>query len=552
MSASVRLLIAACLLAGACAKDPVRGGSGTAGAAAGGGRGGVASGAAGTGGAVGAGGSSAGAGGGTAGTTSAGRGGAAPPISTGVLQHHNHASRDGLYVEPALTEAAIHTLRLDPTFAPTYAGPVWAQPLYLDGTAGGRDLIFVATRLNHVIAFDAMTGQQVWDRGLGTQAVRPTSVCAPGPAGISGTPIIDGATRTLYVDALTGGDVNKHLVFALDADTGAVRPGWPVDVDATARFGTLAFDSRVQHQHAALALLDGTLFVPYGGFPGDCGAYRGWVVAISTTAPTRVTAWATRAEGGGVWAPAGIASDGTSLFFATGNTRNPPTWSDGEAVFKLAPSLAPAASSTDFFVPASWMALDAGDLDLGGTAPVPFDLPGASPSRLLVLFGKDANAYLLDRDNLGGMAPPLIVDPLLWRVVISAHAVFTTPSGAFVVTKGPGYRCESGILSGNMLAIKVSATTPPALSVPWCGLYVAPLSVPIVSATDHDGTDATVWVIGIDGSLHALDAKTGSYYFGTAGMAAGITDLERYQAPIIRNGRLYVAGNTRLYAFTVN
>ena len=51
-------------------------------------------------------------------------------------------------------------------------------------------------------------------------------------------------------------------MFALDADTGTVRPGWPVDVDAKARVGTLAFDSSVQNQRGALALLNGTLYVP--------------------------------------------------------------------------------------------------------------------------------------------------------------------------------------------------------------------------------------------------------------------------------------------------
>jgi len=98
-------------------------------------------------------------------------------------------------------------------------------------------------------------------------------------------------------------------------------------------------------------------------------------------------------------------------------------------------------TSTDFFVPASWLAMDASDLDLGGTTPVVFDLPGAVPSNLLVLFGKDQNAYLLDRDNLGGMGPPLFVAPLLERIVITAHVAFGTPNGHFVVTQGPGFRC---------------------------------------------------------------------------------------------------------------
>jgi hypothetical protein len=479
MAINRQALLAICCLAGACAKDPIhgsgsggRGGAGGTSAVGGSGNGGV-GGTGGTGGTGGAGGSSTGGGGlagaatGGVGGDGSGRGGATGGAggtggvvarSGGVLQHHNHASRDGVYIEPRLTLTAIDFLHLDPTFAPTYAGPVWAQPLYLDGVSGGRDLIFVATYLNHVLAFDAVTGQQAWDRALGTQAIRPAGACFSGPVGIAGTPIIDGDARVLYVDAHTGGTVNKHLVFALDADTGATRPGWPVDVDATARFGTVAFDSSTQHQHGALALVGGTLFIPYGGFRGDCGVYYGWVVGISTSDPTRVTAWATSGQGGGIWAPGGISSDGTSLYFATGNTTNPSIWADGEAIFKMPLSLVRSASSTDFFVPASWHAMDAADQDLGGTAPVLFDLPGATPSRLLALFGKDLNAYVLDRDNLGGMAPPLLVASLLWRTSITAQAAFTTPNGTFVVTKGPGYLCESGIASGHLFGVKVAAT----------------------------------------------------------------------------------------------
>jgi len=548
MTLNGRALVAICCLAGACAKDPVYGSVGGRGVA--GGSGTNASGGAGI-----SGGGTGGAGGGLSGRSgaTAGTGGTGVVArGSGVLQHHNHASRDGVYIDPRLTLPASLSIHPDPTFAPTYAGPVWAQPLYLDGVGGGRDLIFVATRLNHVLAFDAVTGQQVWDRALGTQAIRPTTACTPGPAGISGTPIIDGDARVLYVDALTGGDVNKHLVFALDADTGATRPGWPVDVDATARFGTIAFDSRVQNQHGALALVGGTLFLPYGGFPGDCGVYHGWVVGISTTDPTRVTAWATRAEGGGVWAPGGISSDGRSLYLATGNTRNPSTWGDGEAVFKLPLSLAPTDEPTDFFVPASWLAMDASDLDLGGTTPVVFDLPGAVPSNLLVLFGKDQNAYLLDRDNLGGMGPPLFVAPLLERIVITAHVTFGTPNGHFVVTQGPGFRCESGIGSGHLFAVKIAATSPPSVSVPWCWLKLPPRGVPVVSMIDARGTDAIIWVVTDDGNLNLLDAQTGGSMVSDDGYPAGLTDMTKYQAPIIAKGRIFVAGNSRLYAFTTN
>ena len=35
------------------------------------------------------------------------------------------------------------------------------------------------------------------------------------------------------------------------------------------------------------------------------------------------------------------------------------------------------------------------------------DVPGATPSQLVLALGKDGNAYLLNRNNLGGIAAPV-------------------------------------------------------------------------------------------------------------------------------------------------
>jgi len=109
-------------------------------------------------------------------------------VATGsVLQHHNNASRDGLYVEPRLTRAAVATLHLDPSFTgATIMGPTFAQPLYVAGAAGERDLVIAATERNHVTAFDAASGAQAWDRTLGTPVPRGSLPCgAAWPNGMS-------------------------------------------------------------------------------------------------------------------------------------------------------------------------------------------------------------------------------------------------------------------------------------------------------------------------------------------------------------------------------
>ena len=57
--------------------------------------------------------------------------------------------------------------------------------------------------------------------------------------GITGTPIVDLASRALFLDAMItpdGGATKKHLILSLNVDTGDINPGWPVDVEATATY----------------------------------------------------------------------------------------------------------------------------------------------------------------------------------------------------------------------------------------------------------------------------------------------------------------------------
>jgi hypothetical protein len=63
------------------------------------------------------------------------------------------------------------------------------------------------------------------------------------------------------------------------------------------------FMPRDQNQRGALAILGGTLYVPFGGHFGDCRQYHGFVVGISLSEPRTVRSWATRGRGGGIWAP---------------------------------------------------------------------------------------------------------------------------------------------------------------------------------------------------------------------------------------------------------
>jgi outer membrane protein assembly factor BamB len=295
--------------------------------------------------------------------------------------------------------------------------------------------------------------------------------------------------------------------------------------------------------------------VPFGVHIGDCADYHGWIVGISTQDPTQVVAWSTRALAGGVWAPGGISTDGQSMYFATGNTENqantftaPVDWQDGETVFKLPPSLVFSGQKADYFTPSNWAALDQSDSDIGGSGPILFTVPGATPSELAIGLGKDGNAYLLDRNNLGGISSPPTRAQVATGSIINAAAAYTTPKGSYVVFKGAGQGCPAG-QSGGLAAFKISAASPPAVSMAWCG-GPSTQDSPAVSATDAQGTDALVWIVGSDNKLYALDGETGKAVFSGGAAADTMSAVQKFVTPIVANGRVFVAANNQVYAFT--
>ena len=141
------------------------------------------------------------------------------------------------------------------------------------------------------------------------------------PIGIIGTPVVDLASRSLFLDAVINGTPFKHFIYSLNVDTGATNPGWPVDLDATAHYNEINFSSAVQENRGALALVNGIVSDSFSGYVGDCGNYHGWVVGVQALTILRLW-WVgqLRRIGGGIWGHSGVASDGTNMFVITGNT----------------------------------------------------------------------------------------------------------------------------------------------------------------------------------------------------------------------------------------
>jgi len=469
-----------------------------------------------------------------------------------VLTYHGSADRSGNFIVPTLTWERARNTHLEQSFHPTISGHLYAQPLYWRGPRPAAGQLVVATEDNNVYAIDAGSGDEIWVRSLGRPAPLSTLPCGNiDPLGITGTPVIDEATEAIYVDAMVADVAGPHhRVFALSLKDGSLLPGWPVDVAETLAAHGQRFESRYQNQRGALSILAGRVYVPYGGHYGDCGDYRGWVVGIGLRDPRDIVSWSTRGQGGGIWAPGGIASDGGSLFVATGNTIDVSTWSDGEAVFRLASDLRRRDRPEDFFAPADWHALDTRDADLGGTNPLPLDVPSAGGRRAFVLaLGKDARAYLLDRNRLGGMGGSLASEVVATRPIRTAPATYPAGEGVYVAFQGPGARCPGSRRPGALTVLKIRAGSPPTLVTGWCGALRGEGS-PIITTTDGR-ENPIVWILGAEGDdrLHGYRGDTGEPLFDGGGPEDAMTGLRHFQDLLATGDRLYVGADGRLYAF---
>jgi outer membrane protein assembly factor BamB len=469
-----------------------------------------------------------------------------------VLAYHGGANRSGHVVVPGLTLDRARNVHLDPKFRGEIAGHVYAQPLYWHPSGSDPGLLFAATEDDTVYALDADTGSTVWRVSLGKPAPRSSLPCGNiNPLGITGTPIIDESTQTVYLDAVSiYGDRPQHLIFRLSLRDGSTLSGWPVNVADALRPKSLDFNARDQNQRGALTIVGDRVYVPYGGHYGDCGQYHGWVIGVSLHDPKDVIAWATRARGGGVWAPGGISYDGRSLFAATGNTMDAKEWADGEAVIRLGLDLQRSDRPQDYFAPNDWRALDRADADLGGTNPLPLDVPGRGGLHALLLaLGKDGKAYLLDRNNLDGIGGALAVSAVSDGPIRTAPAAYRVGDAVLVAFQGEGSACPTRVSNVELTVLSIRSEPKPSIATAWCG-SLRGAGAPIVTTSDEQGSDPIVWIVGAEGDdrLHGFRGDTGVPL--TTDSAEVMKGLRHFVTILAANDHLYVAADGRVYAFS--
>lgn len=351
-----------------------------------------------------------------------------------VTTYHNDTYRTGSNTqETTLTTSnvSVQSFGKRSTFA--VQGYVYAQPLYLPGlTIGGtsHNVIFIATEHDQVYAFDVNSGQQLWRTNfLATSGFRYViSSVSSGDVscgdlvpeiGITGTPVIDTATGTMYLVAKTKQyDTVTHTtsffqtLHALDIKTGLDKTA-PLVVTATypgngtgSVGGILTFDPLVEAQRSSLLLLKGQVFVAWASHC-DLGAYHGYIMSFNETNLVRSGLYVDTPNGyeGGFWGGgAGPSADsGGSIYVSTGNGKFDGSPDLGDSVLRLTwPARLGTIGLADYFTPWNQQSLDNSDADFGsGGALLLPDQPGTTYPHLLVQIGKEGTIDLVNRDNMG-------------------------------------------------------------------------------------------------------------------------------------------------------
>ena len=493
-----------------------------------------------------------------------------------VTTYRNDWARSGQNLkEPVLTRANVNAAQFGKLFSLPVDGQVYAQPLYLPLlTISGKihNVVFVATEHDSVYAFDADSGSgsnlsPLWQVSLIASGETTASVAdvlncnsiSP-EVGITGTPVIDPSTNTLYVVAVSARDTQLiHRLHALDVTTGAERPGSPVVITASvpgsggglfSTSTTVEFGPDFHKNRAGLLLLNGVVYTSWGSYC-DSLAYHGWIIAYDAKDLRQVAAFNTtpNANQGSFWmggaAPAADADGNIYAVSANGPFDADANGTDfGDSLLKLSSR---GLKLLDYFTPFNQRELDRKDIDLGSSTAVLLpDLAGSSAHRhLMVIAGKEGRIYLIDRDRMGHFQAS--GDD---QIVQSINGAIGPLFGA------PAY-------SNNTLYFAAAFDTLKAFPISEAHIAISPSSqssqafgyagaVPVVTA--NRSSNGIVWAVegSFGGMLHAYDASNLAielYNSQMEGSRDALGSFLPFSVPTVANGKAYVGTANALVVY---
>jgi Malectin domain len=502
----------------------------------------------------------------------------AAPANTAVTTLRNDNTHSGQYTnETVLNESNVNQSQFGKRVSYPVDGQLYAQPLYLPNLSiggGAHNVVFAATENDSVYAFDADATSAVaplWKTSLlpsGATAVSNNTVSCNDLQpliGITGTPVIDPGTGTMYVVAYS--DEGGNLVYrlhALDVTTGHDK-GAAIVIQASVSGtgvggsgGTITFDPRHERQRVALVLANGKVYVAFASFC-DNAPYHGWILSysFSGTSFQQVNVYNDTPNGmqGGIWGgdAALIADPGGNLFYASGNgtfDANTGGVDMGDSYVRLNASL----QRQDFFTPFNQQCLSQGDQDLGSSGLLL--IPGAN---VLIGAGKEGRPYVVSTTSMGGYTadpslvcggtdanrtdidkiqqelPPGTVGPLF-----STPAIWNGPNGQVVYFAQSNGPTRAFTFSGGKLSTAPTSTTS------------ANGGDPVVSSNGTTAGSAIVWNLDFGATLHAYDPTNLAHELYDSNQNSsrdGLSGFVKFSSVMVTNGQVFVGLSSSLAIF---
>ncbi len=361
-----------------------------------------------------------------------------------VLTQHNDNTRAGLNShEAALNTSNVNGIQFGRLFDLLVDDDVFTQPLIygnLNIGGGTHNVVFISTTNNTIYAYDADNGSFYWKVNYTQPGMNPpntsqmtSSWCNPywgfnNHVGITGTPVIDSATKTIYFVAKSyQGNKFYQYLHAVDITSGNEKSGSPVLIAGSVPGNgdgsvnnVVSFDPLRGNQRQALTLTNGTVYITYASHC-DWNPYHGWVFGYDAHSLQLQYLYndTPAGEAGGIWesgqGPAADAQGNLYLVSGNGTVGNDPFSASingtvpgtmnsdpanllnrGESAIKLSPA-GSGLQVSSFFTPYDYYNMDLNDLDYGVMGA--FLIPN---SNYFLTGAKNGNLYLLNKDNMGG------------------------------------------------------------------------------------------------------------------------------------------------------
>jgi len=507
------------------------------------------------------------------------------PVAVAVLTQHNDNGRTGMNLsETNLNVNNVNTNQFGLLYTRQVDDQIYAQPLVMTNVnllgRGTHNIVIVATVNDTVYAFDAddpAATAPYWT----TSFINPPNIVPPantdesaigacggnyqdfsGHFGIVGAPVVDPAAGTLYLVARTKeyGTNFVQRLHALDITTGLDRSNSPVIITANypgtgsaSVNGVIAFDPLRQNQRSGLLLVNGILYIAWTSHC-DNSPYHGWLMAYDPGTLQQLAVYNDTPNGdqAGIWmSNQGPAADTNgNIYISTANGDFDGASNFGESFLKLTRS-GTNISVTSWFTPYNWSSLNGGDLDLGSGGVLL--IPGTT---LLLSGGKGGVAYLVDRDNMGGLSSGSADTNIVQSFAVTTDEVH----GGAVWWDGPtasyGYIWPASVhlqqyqfdRGSGLFALPAFAQSPTAAPNGQPGGILA------LSANGTNSGTAIVWAshqLGGDanqqvlpGILHAYDARDVSNELWNSGDNSArdtVGNFAKFVAPTVANGKVYLA-----------